>query len=136
MKNKEEKVSFFGLAVVAVMSALLAVYLKNVRSEYGLFIAIAICILAMGFGLSKLKYFVDMIETIRSYIGLDGVYIEIILKIIGISYIAEFASDVCKDCGYSSMSNQIQVVGKLTVLCISMPIVLSLLETINGLLGE
>ena len=128
--------SFFGLAVVAVMSALLAVYLKNVRSEYGLFIAIAICILAMGFGLSKLKYFVDMIETIRSYIGLDGVYIEIILKIIGISYIAEFASDVCKDCGYSSMSNQIQVVGKLTVLCISMPIVLSLLETINGLLGE
>lgn len=121
---------------MAVMSALLAVYLKNVRSEYGLFIAIAICILAMGFGLSKLKYFVDMIETIRSYIGLDGVYIEIILKIIGISYIAEFASDVCKDCGYSSMSNQIQVVGKLTVLCISMPIVLSLLETINGLLGE
>lgn len=127
--------SFFGLAVVTVMAALMAVYFKTTKSEYGLFISLGICIVVMGFGLSKLEYFVDMVETIRSYIGLDSAYVETILKIIGISYVAEFASDVCKDCGYSSMSNQIQVVGKLTVLCISMPIILALLETINGIMG-
>ena len=44
---------------------------------------------------------------------------------------AEFASDVCKDCGYGAMSNQIQTVGKLTVLGISMPIVIALLDTIG-----
>lgn len=128
--------SFFGLAVIAVISALMAVYFKSIKSEYGLFISLGICILAMIFGVSKLKYFVEIIETIRLYIGLDMVYIEIILKIIGISYVAEFASDVCKDCGYSSMANQIQVVGKLTVLCISMPVIMTLLETINGILGD
>ena len=90
----------------------------------------------MIFALSKLKYFIDIMETIRTYIGLDKVYIEIILKIIGISYVEEFASDVCKDCGYSSMANQIQVVGKLSVLCISMPVIMTLLQTINGILGE
>lgn len=126
--------SFFGLAVVTVMAAFMAVYFKSVKSEYGLFISIGICIIAMGFGVSKLKYFVDIVETIRSYIGLDSVYVETILKIIGISYVAEFASDVCKDCGYSSMANQVQVVGKLTVLCISMPIILALLETIDGIM--
>lgn len=128
--------SFFGLAVIAVISALMAVYFKSIKSEYGLFISLGICILAMIFGVSKLKYFVEIIETIRLYIGLDMVYIEIILKIIGISYVAEFATDVCKDCGYSSMANQIQVVGKLTVLCISMPVIMTLLETINGILGD
>ncbi len=128
--------SFFGFAVIAVISALMAVYFKSIKSEYGLFISLGICILSMIFAVSKLKYFVEIIETIRLYIGLDMVYIEIILKIIGISYVAEFASDVCKDCGYSSMANQIQVVGKLTVLCISMPAILTLLETINGILGE
>lgn len=128
--------SFFGFAVIAVISALMAVYFKSIKSEYGLFISLGICILSMIFAVSKLKYFVEIIETIRLYIGLDMVYIEIILKIIGISYVAEFASDVCKDCGYSSMANQIQVVGKLTVLCISMPVILTLLETINGILGE
>lgn len=128
--------NFFGLAVMAVLSALMAVYFKSIKSEYGLFISLGICALSMIFALSKLKYFIDIMETIRTYIGLDKVYIEIILKIIGISYVAEFASDVCKDCGYSSMANQIQVVGKLSVLCISMPVIMTLLQTINGILGE
>ena len=47
------------------------------------------------------------------------------------SSLKKYHADVCKDCGYNAMSNQIQMVGKLTVLCISMPIVLALLETIG-----
>ena len=123
--------SFFGLAVMTVIAALMAVYFKSIKSEYGLFISLVVCIVAMFFGISKLSYFMEAIEIIRQYIGLDNEYITIILKIIGISYVAEFTSDVCKDCGYGAMSNQTQTVGKLTVLGISMPIVLALLETIG-----
>lgn len=123
--------SFFGLAVMTVIAALMAFYFKSIKSEYGLFISLVVCIVAMFFGISKLSYFMEAIEIIRQYIGLDNEYITIILKIIGISYVAEFTSDVCKDCGYGAMSNQIQTVGKLTVLGISMPIVLALLETIG-----
>lgn len=127
--------SFFGLAIVAVAAALMALNFKTFKAEYGIFISVGICIVAMGIVLSKLEYLIDIVETIRSYIGLDNVYIVTVLKIVGISYIAEFTSDVCKDCGYSSMANQVQVVGKLTVLCISMPILLALLETIDGILS-
>lgn len=127
--------NFFGLAIVAVAAALMALNFKSFKSEYGIFISIGICVVAMAVVLYKLEYLIEIVETIRSYIGLDNVYIMTVLKIIGISYVAEFTSDVCKDCGYSSMANQVQVVGKLTVLCISMPILLALLETINGILG-
>ena len=123
--------SFFGLAFMTVMSALMAVYFKSVKSEYGMFISLMVCVVIMVFGISKLTYFIQSIDVIRQYIGLHNEYVLIILKIVGISYVAEFASDVCKDCGYGAMSNQIQTVGKLTVLCISMPIVLALLETIG-----
>ena len=127
--------SFMGLAIVAIVAALMAVNFKSVKADYGIYISIGIGILATGLIISKLEYIIKVMETIRDYIGLDSVYIATILKIIGISYIAEFASDVCKDCGYGSMANQIQVAGKLTVLCISMPILLALLESINGVLG-
>ncbi|MBQ2745983.1 MAG: stage III sporulation protein AD [Lachnospiraceae bacterium] len=127
--------NFFGLAIVAVAAALMALNFKSFKSEYGIFISIGVSILAMGAVLSQLDYLIEIVETIRAYIGLDNVYILTVLKIIGITYVAEFASDVCKDCGYSSMANQVQVVGKLTVLCISMPILLALLETINGILS-
>lgn len=127
--------SFMGLAIIAIVAALMAVNFKSVKAEYGIYISIGIGILATGLIISKLEYIIKVMETIRDYIGLDSVYIVTILKIIGISYIAEFASDVCKDCGYGSMANQIQVAGKLTVLCVSMPILLALLESINGVLG-
>lgn len=127
--------NFFGLAIVAVAAALMALNFKSFKSEYGIFISIGVSILATGAVLSQLDYLIEIVETIRAYIGLDNVYILTVLKIIGITYVAEFASDVCKDCGYSSMANQVQVVGKLTVLCISMPILLALLETINGILS-
>ena len=127
--------NFFGLAIVAVAAALMALNFKSFKSEYGIFISIGVSILAMGAVLSQLDYLIEIVETIRAYIGLDNVYILTVLKIIGITYVAEFASDVCKDCGYSSMANLVQVVGKLTVLCISMPILLALLETINGILS-
>ena len=127
--------NFFGLAIVAVAAALMALNFKSFKSEYGIFISIGVSIVAMGAVLTQLDYLLEIVETIRAYIGLDNIYIMTVLKIIGISYVAEFASDVCKDCGYSSMANQVQVVGKLTVLCISMPILLALLETIDGILG-
>ena len=133
--NKEGQVNFFGLAIVAVAAALMALNFKSVKSEYGIFISIGVSVIAMAVVISKLEYLVDIVETIRSYIGLDNVYIVTVLKIIGISYVAEFASDVCKDCGYSSMANQVQVVGKLSVLMISMPILMALLETIDKILG-
>lgn len=54
----------------------------------------------------------------------------------GISYIAEFVSDIAKDSGYSALSNQIQIYGKITILVVSVPILESLINCINGLLLE
>lgn len=57
-----------------------------------------------------------------------------LLKITGITYIAEFASGLCKDAGYGAIGGQIEIFGKLSILAVSMPIVLALLETLKRLL--
>ena len=56
------------------------------------------------------------------------------MKIVGVSYIAEFASHVCRDAGYGAVGSQIEIFGKLTVLAVSMPILTALLETLNDFL--
>ena len=53
----------------------------------------------------------------------------------GITYIAEFASGICKDAGYGALGGQIEIFGKLSILAVSMPIVLALLETLQGFLA-
>ena len=53
------------------------------------------------------------------------------MKMIGITYIAEFASGICKDAGFGSLGGQIEMFGKLSMLAVSMPVLLALLETIK-----
>ena len=66
---------------------------------------------------------------------LNAGYLRILMKIIGITYIAEFASDLCKDAGCQTIAGQIQLFGKLSVLAVSIPVLTALLDTIQTFLG-
>ena len=48
---------------------------------------------------------------------------------------AEFASGICKDAGYGSLGTQIEIFAKLSILAVSMPILLALLETVKQFLA-
>ncbi len=66
---------------------------------------------------------------------MDTAYVGTLLKMLGITYIADFSSNICKDAGYQAIAGQIEVFGKLAVLVLSMPILLALLDTIEGFLS-
>ncbi len=127
--------SFIGLMILTIITAIFAVSFKNIKPEYGILVCVAVCILLFMYGVGKLTIIVEAIDTIKSYIGIDDVYINILIKIIGISYITEFSSDICRDLSYSAMANQLQIFGKLTVIAISMPVIVTLFETISGILS-
>lgn len=69
------------------------------------------------------------------YLSIDTGYISTILKMIGITYIAEFCSSICKDAGYQTIAVQIEIFSKLTILALGMPVLLALLETIQEFLA-
>ena len=62
-------------------------------------------------------------------------YIKILLKITGITFICEITSDICKDCGYVAISNQVQIFGKISILVISLPIFSELILQIGKMLS-
>ena len=76
----------------------------------------------------------ESIEKIQSYIRIDGSYVKVLIKMIGITYVAEFASGLCRDAGYASVGAQIEMFGKFSIMAVSMPILLALIETIEGFL--
>lgn len=124
----------FGICVLGVIGALLAICIKNVKPEYSALISIAICILIIISIVGKLSYIVEYLEIINEYLNLDNKYVFILLKMIGITYISEFAADICKDTGHAAIATQIQVFGKISILAVSMPIFTNLIDTIDALL--
>lgn len=122
------------IAMIGVTVIILAIIFKKGKEEYSLYISIAACILILLLGISKLQVILDAIEQLQGYIKLNKAYVGILVKIIGITYVTEISASLCKDSGYQAVGEQIEIVGKLTILAISMPIMLSILDTINSFL--
>jgi len=124
------------ISILAVVAVLLALQLKSIKPEYGIYICLAAGVIIIFYGVGKLEAVIDTITVIQSYIPLDTVYIGTLIKMIGITYLTEFAAGICKDTGYQSVSGQIEVFGKLSILAVSMPVLTALLETVRDLLSE
>ena len=127
--------SMMQVGALGVAGALLAIQFKNGKAEYGIYISIALSILIFFAILSPLKIIIKTIQTIGNYINLDSAYIGTLLKMLGITYLAEFSSNICKDAGYQTIAGQIEVFGKLLILALGTPILLTLLDTIKGFLS-
>ncbi len=123
------------IAILGIAAILIAIQFKSNKSEYGIYISLVAAIIIFYFGITKLDMILETINKISGYISINQKFIAILIKIIGITYICEFASSLCKDAGYSAIASQIEVVGKLSILAISMPVLLALLETVNSFLG-
>lgn len=123
------KVGFIGL-----IGVLFAIFFKKGKEEYSFYISITACFVILFWGISKIDIILDAINKLQGYIKLNSAYVKILVKIIGITYITEISSSLCKDSGYNAVGEQIELVGKLSILAISMPILLAILETINSFL--
>ena len=121
-------------AAIGVAAVLLAVQLKGVKPEFGVYVSLGAVILLFGMAISRMEILLTMLEKIESYITWDNLYMTALLKMLGITYLSEFASNLCKDAGYQAVAGQIDLVGKLLVLSVSMPVLLALLETLDRFL--
>jgi len=122
------------IAMIGIVGVFLAIPLKSYKAEYSMLVSIGTCICIFVYLITKLEIVVDYIEHIESVLNLDGNYIKMLIKMIGITYIAQFSSEICKDAGYQSIGTQIEMFGKVSILFVSMPLMLALLQTIGEFL--
>ena len=123
------------IGILGLTAVILAVQLKGVKGEYGIYLAAAAGLVIFFYGISKLETKIKAVEHEQPYLKINHVYINTLMKMIGITYIAEFSSGICKDAGYGSLGNQIEIFGKLSILAVSMPILMALMEMVQDILS-
>ena len=123
------------VAAIGVVAAILGTWIKSVKTEFGVWILLAAGILLGMFSIGKLETMISELQFLQSYISDYGAYLKLLMKIVGITYLAEFSSDLCKDAGAAALASQIELFGKLSILVLCMPIMTSLLKTIDYFLG-
>ncbi len=122
------------IAVLGIAGVLIAIPLKREKSEYSLFIAMTVCICIFLYLLTKVETILDFIRRLEAVIPIDSRYIGILIKMVGITYVAEFAVNICKDAGYAAIASQIEVFAKLSILVVSVPVLAAFLEMVGNYL--
>lgn len=122
-------------AMIGMVGVLLSLQLKSGKSEYGIYLTIVVSLL-LFFGMSgKLASISETIRTIGNAINVDDFYVQTMMKMLGIVYIAEFSAGICKDAGYQTVAGQIEIFAKLTLLVLSMPVLEALILTVQQFLA-
>ena len=123
------------VGIIGIMTGLMAVHLKSLKGEYGLYLVLAAACVIFFYGTLRLKGILEGLQKIQDLIRINPVYLNTLLKMTGITYIVEFASGICKDAGYQTIAGQIETFAKLTILALGMPVLTALLETVREFLS-
>ncbi|HWQ43033.1 MAG TPA: stage III sporulation protein AD [Desulfosporosinus sp.] len=116
-----------GLALIVTV---ISVVLKQIRPEIALQLSIlagaAIFIMIM----SKIKVIVDLLQTLADQANISSYYLLIVLKIVGVAYLAEFGAQICRDAGEGALATKIEIAAKVGVIALSIPIIVAITESL------
>lgn len=123
------------IALIGITGVIFASYFKNIKNEYGMLIGLFITILIFYFIVEKLSGLLEMIEEAGVFFEEHMDFLGVLIKMLGISYICELSSNICKDAGYGAIASQIVIFGKITIMTLGSSILFSLIKIINIYLG-
>ncbi|MBE7044984.1 MAG: stage III sporulation protein AD [Ruminococcaceae bacterium] len=120
----------FQLITLGLIGSLLALTVHSFRPELAVCVSLAVGLLIFSGILSDLGNILLHLLQIMEENGIRQEYILTVFKIIGISYLAQFAGELCKDCGQNAIAIKIELAGKVSILVLTLPILNAFLDLV------
>lgn len=117
-----------------LVSALLALSLRKTNPDLALQVSLGAGILLFSMTLGVLR---DSLRRVTDFASrFPQVYesVGVVLKIVGIAYLAEFAIQILRDGGEGAIASKVELGGKLAILAVTLPLVTQFAETVLSLL--
>lgn len=124
----------YKIIAIGLISALIIICLKSANSELAAPVSIASGLLILLMTVSYVKEFVSFFKDMANVVGMDDGIYKIVLKVLAISYLSEFASGAVEDLGQKNLSEKIQFASKTIMIVLAMPLLKNLIEKVVALL--
>ncbi|MCD5323524.1 MULTISPECIES: stage III sporulation protein AD [Pontibacillus] len=118
----------------ALVASVLTIIVKEQKSSIAFFLILFTGIIIFLILIREIAQVFTLLEYIAQKANVNGMYVETILKIIGIAYVAEFGAQITRDAGLGSVASKIELAGKVFILVLAIPILTAVIETILGFL--
>ncbi len=122
--------NIFSICVLAVAAVIMIVTIKPRNSEIAIMLSAACSVVILLSILSDVSEITATVNKIISESGISTGYVAILLKVIGICLITEFAVNTCKDAGSQSLAGSVSLAGKIMITITSLPLYGDILNTV------
>lgn len=121
------------IAGIGLTGAFIALFLKNQKPELAMLVGVATAVLIFLMTVSGLGGIIQFFKGNTLRAGIDSGILNIMIRIIGIAYVTEFAADICRDAGESSLASKIDMGGRIIMAVMIIPIISSIFDIVEGL---
>lgn len=118
------------IILIAVITLILGITLSKFNSEFKVYITVIFGIVVIFLLFTELKVYVEEMVNLFVRYDIKTEYFSTILKIVGIAYICDFISLLCKDLDYESVGKKVEIAGKLIILIYSIDVIKMFLDQI------
>ncbi len=117
-------------------AAILALTVRQYKPELAIQVSLAagVCLLIMITG--ELTGILDTVRNLSVGIGVDSDWISLVLRAMGIGYLAQLSAQICRDAGEGALAMKAELCGRVLILAAALPYVIELVTTLTGLIGE
>ena len=122
------------ICVLAIAGLFAALIIKKDKPEFAVLIIMLVSFFIAIRILTILGNAVEELESWESILGGHIAYISLLLKIIGITYVCDFAANLCKDSGYAALSNHIELFGKVAIRVAGFPVIRIMIDMLEGMM--
>ena len=116
---------WFGLAIV---SAVLCMVVRVQQPQMASVCAVASGLMLISLALNELMNLQGLFARLTAMAGLQEGYLQTLLKALGISFAAELSTQFCEDLGEKGLAVKVGLMGKLCLLTLTAPLMMTILE--------
>lgn len=126
-----EIASVCGLCICA---ALMCKITEKYSKEQAVLLVIAVTAMIFLTMTDSIPQVLDKMDSLIEYSGLDREYVVILFKALGICWLTQFASDICRDCNENAIASAAEIFGKLQMIILSLPLMEELIDVVMVIL--
>ncbi len=127
-----EIVQIVGFAIIVTV---IGTVLKQIKPEIAIQLSILAGVTIFLLVMDKIRLIIDLLQKLAEQANVSSYYLFIVLKIVGVAYLAELGCQICRDAGENALATKVEIAAKIFVVVLAIPIIVAITESMMKLLA-
>ena len=118
------------IGLIGIAAIFLAAPLRKEKGEFSMLIVLVAGMLVFVYALARMQTILAFLKELIDRLPIDEAYLTPLFKMLGITYVANFS----RESGYSSLAGQMELFAKLSIIALSIPELMYLVDVLENFL--